>query len=113
MKLPFRVQFILAPFIIVILLAGLIAYTLYELSNINRENKITRHWEVLTNRIQASIDSANRVNKVIGEMKSANNIQQEDNYFDYIEQTKILSNGLLDINLLSRSEEHTSELQSH
>ncbi len=102
MKLSFRFQFILAPFIIVIILACLIVYTLYELSNINRENKITRRWEVLTNRIQASIASANRVNKVIGEMKNANNTQQDDNYFDYIEQTKILSNSLLDVNLLSQ-----------
>ncbi|MBI3774374.1 MAG: hypothetical protein HY273_02265 [Gammaproteobacteria bacterium] len=42
MRLPFRTQFLLAPAVIILLLTGLVAYLLFELPNIRRENETTK-----------------------------------------------------------------------
>ena len=102
MKLPFRYQFILAPFVIVVLLACLVAYTLFELANINHENEVTRQWELVTDRIQTSITGAIRLNKVIDELSSAKDIEQDEQFFSYLEQTRIVSDSLLDPTLLGQ-----------
>ena len=102
MKLPFRYQFILAPFIIVALLACLVAYTLLELSTINQNNEINRQWEILTDRIQTAIASANRLNRVISELSSSRDIQQDDQFFNFLEQAAVLSDSMLDPTLLEQ-----------
>ena len=58
MQLPFRYQFLLAPAVIILLLAGLVAYTLVELPRINRENEIPRQWELALDRARVML--ANR-----------------------------------------------------
>jgi len=104
MKLSFRYQFILAPFIIVILLACLVAYTLFELSRINNENEVTRQWEMLTDNIQAVIASATRLNKVITELSSDQAIQQDEQFFIFLEQAGILADGFQNSHLLGQLE---------
>ncbi|WP_126454996.1 sensor histidine kinase [Sulfuriflexus mobilis] len=93
MKLPFRYQFILAPFIIVVLLACLVAYTLLELSYINKANEITRQWAIISDRAQTAISSARQLNTIIREL-SSEDIQQDEQFFSYLEQTRILSDSL-------------------
>jgi signal transduction histidine kinase len=102
MKLPFRYQFNLAPFTIVALLACLVAYTLFELSTISQNNEVNRQWEILTDRIQTAIASANRLNSVIAELSSSQDIQQDEHFFNFLEQTGILSDSLLDPVLLEQ-----------
>lgn len=94
MKLPFKYQFILAPFSIVVLLACMVAYTLFELSNINRANDITRQWEIVSDRALAAIASARSLNRVIHELSTAQDIQQDEHFFSYLEQARILSDSL-------------------
>lgn len=100
MKLPFRYQFILAPFTIVLLLAGLVAYTLIELSNINHEHEITRQWAIVTDRIQTAISTAVRLKQVIDGLLTTQDVQEDDHFFDYLEQTGILAGTLSDPLLL-------------
>ena len=102
MKLSFSYQFILAPFVTVIILAGLVAYTLFELANINRENDIARQREILTDSIQGAIVSATRLDKVIHALQSTQEIEQDDLFFSYLEQSRILSDSLLNPNLLGQ-----------
>jgi signal transduction histidine kinase len=102
MKLPFRYQFILAPVIISVLLAGLVAFTLYELSNINRENNTARHWEILTDKIQTAIASATHLNTIIEEISSLETLEDDDLFFAYLEHSKILSESLTDPYLISQ-----------
>lgn len=102
MKLPFNYQFILTPFVIVVLLACLVGYTLIELSKINKENEITRQWEILTDRIQIAIASTNRLKSVTRELANAQDIREHEHFFNYLEQTAILSDSLLDAMLLEQ-----------
>jgi len=102
MKLPFRYQFILAPFIIVALLACLVAYTLFELSTINKNNDVIRQWEILIDRIQTAMVSANRLKSVMGELSASSDIQQNEYFFTYLEQASVLSDSLLDPTLLEQ-----------
>jgi len=102
MILPFRYQFILAPSIVVVLLACLVAYTLFELSKIYDENEATKNWEILTDRIQIAIAGAHRLNNTIDELASIQDLQQDDNFFDYLEQTSIVADSLSNPVLLAQ-----------
>jgi len=102
MRLSFRHQFILTPLIIIIILAGLVAYTILELNNINRENNIVRHLELLTDNIQTTILTATRLNKTIHSLSSTQDIEQDDLFFNFIEQAQILHNNLNNPHLLKK-----------
>lgn len=106
MKIPFRYQFILAPLVIVVILAGLIAYTLYVLAEINHQSKVTRHWEILTDQVHTSINSAGKLRTTIASMLDSKNgsseHDQEDQFFTYLEQARIFSDSVLDPNLLDQ-----------
>ena len=102
MKLPFRYQFILAPVIISVLLAGLVAFTLFEISNINRENNTAKHWEILTDKIQTAIASATHLHTIIEDISSLKTLEDDDLFFAYLEHSKILSESLTDAYLLSQ-----------
>lgn len=102
MKLPFHYQFILAPIIIITLLICLVAYTLVQLSKINQENEVSRQWEILTDHIQTAIASANRLNNVIHELSLTQSLQENENFFSYLEQTGILTDNLYDPALLEQ-----------
>ncbi len=94
MKLPFRYQFVLAPLIITLLLACLVTYTLIEFSNIKQGNKETRRWEVLTNLVHTSINSAIQLNTIAQELQTKNKTEEDDDFFNYLEHANILSNSL-------------------
>jgi len=96
MNLTFRYQFILTPAVIVVILGCLVAYTLFELADINQDNETTRQWEVLTDRIQTAIASANRLNSVIDKLPASPDLQQDEQLFTYLEQSNILADSLLD-----------------
>jgi len=96
MKLSFRYQFTLAPLVVVILLACLVAYTLFELSKINDENKLVRDSEFLSDRIQMSISSANHIRRMIVEFSTVPQMQEHELFFNYLEQIGILSDSLRD-----------------
>ena len=100
MHLPFRYQFILAPSITVILLAILVAYTSYELSQIYDENEVTVYWEIQHDDIQTAIATINSLNKTIPTLSKQNPTQDDDTFFTYLEQSQILSDRLQDENLL-------------
>lgn len=102
MKLPFRYQFILAPLLIVVMLAALVAYTLFELTNINQANEVTRQWELVADRSQAALADITRLNQVVHELNSKQLLQQDDNFFTYLEQTRILADDLIDPYLLGQ-----------
>lgn len=104
MKLSFRYQFILAPFTIVVILACLIAYTLFALTKINNENEVTRQWEILTDSIQAMISSATQLDKVVDKLSSVQDIQQDEYFFIYLEQAGILADSFQNSHLLGRLE---------
>lgn len=88
MRLPFHYQFLLAPMLIILLLAGLVAYTLNELPRINRENDITRQWELATDRSLIMIATAGNIDQLALRMAATPN-KREELLFDYIEQTQI------------------------
>lgn len=100
MRLAFRYQFILAPSIIVFLLACLVAYTSYELSRIYDENEITVYWEILQDDIQTAIVTSKTLNNTISNLSSEQSPQQDDVFFAYLEQSQIISDRLQDENLL-------------
>lgn len=100
MRLPFRYQFVLAPVIIAILLALLVAYTFVELAGINRANDATRRWEVVTDRIQVAIAGAIRLKQITQKLSSIKDLKEHDDYFDYVEKTERLSNNLVNQYLL-------------
>jgi len=102
MKLPFRYQFTLAPFIVVAVLAVLVAYTLFEISNINANNEAMRQWQILGDRMQTTISTAALVTRLTQEMSLASDIQQDERFLNYLEQIWILADNLLDQNLLSQ-----------
>ena len=68
MRLSFRYQFLLAPTAIILLLAGLVAYTLVELPRINRENDIPRLLELTHDRVLIMIATANLLDQLTQRM---------------------------------------------
>ncbi|MDH5407949.1 MAG: histidine kinase [Gammaproteobacteria bacterium] len=96
MKLAFKHQFILAPLVVVVLLVCLVGYALFELANISRKNEVTRYWELLTDDVQSVIVAANRLNNVIGEMSKGGDAHQDEQFFSYLEQARIVSGILLE-----------------
>jgi len=102
MKLPFRYQFILAPSITVILLACLVAYTSYALSRIYNENAATVYWEIVNDNIKTAIATANSLNKTINKLNEEQPLQQDDNFFRYLEQSHALFDNLYAQNLIEQ-----------
>jgi len=102
MKLPFRYQFILTPSITVILLACLVAYTSFELSRIYNQNQATVYWEIVNDNVQTAIATTNSLNKTISKISNEQSLQQDDNFFRYLELSQILTDNLYDQNLLDQ-----------
>jgi len=95
MRLPFRYQFILSPALIVILLAVLVGYTLLELSRINDENETRNYWELLHDNIQSSIAAGISLQKTVNRLSTEASPQQDEQFFNYLEQSQRLSDILL------------------
>lgn len=104
MQLPFRYQFLLAPAAIILLLAGLVAYTLVELPRTNRENEIPRQWELATDRALVMIASASHLDQLAQRMAAAPS-KRDELLFDYIEQTQIYLDNAQHPELLARAPE--------
>lgn len=107
-QLSFRSQFILAPFIIIALLAALVVYTLMEISNINRSNEAARLWEIASDRVHTAAAGSTRLQQILQSISSARDFQQDDHYFDYLEQSRLLADSLLDPIFFTRA---SAELQ--
>lgn len=89
MRLSFRTQYLLAPAAIILLLTGLVAYLLFELPNIRRENEMTKQWELVTDRVQVLIAVATRLDNLAKELSVAAAGKRDDVLFEYIEQAQI------------------------
>lgn len=94
MKLPFRYQFALAPALIVTLMAGLVFYTLNELSYIRQENKQTVRWEVLTDRIQNAIANLTLLDHIALDFHEQALSKDDERLFNFLDQTMIFSSSL-------------------
>ncbi len=105
MRLPFRYQFLLAPAAIILLLTGLVAYLLFELPNISRENEMTKQWEVVTDRVQVLIAVATRLDQIAQAMSVAAPGKRDALLFDYIEQAQIYLENIHYPELLARAPE--------
>ncbi len=103
MRLPFRYQFLLAPAVIILLLTGLVAYTLFELPTIRRENETTRQWELVTDRVQVLIAVATRLDHLAEEMAAATPARRDEMLFEYIEQAQIYLENIQLPELLERT----------
>jgi len=104
MRLPFHYQFLLAPAFIILLLAGLVAYTLFELPRINRENEIPQQWEIVTDRALIMIATASHLDQLAQRM-AVMPAKRDEILFDYIEQTQIYLDNAQHPELLARSPE--------
>jgi len=96
MKLPFRLQFLLAPTITVIILFLLVAYTLVELSKIYDVNEGNKNWEVITDKMQITVASISRLATIARDIAGEKNIADDEQYFRYLEQTNIVYDNLFD-----------------
>lgn len=105
MHIPFRYQFILSPAVIILLLTGLVAYTLFELPHIRRESETTRQWELVTDRVQVLIAVATRLDHLAMEMAAAPAGTRDEMLFEYIEQTQIYLDNIQLPELLERAPE--------
>lgn len=109
MRLPFRYQFLLAPAVIILLLTGLVAYLLFELPHIRRENEMTKQWELVTDRVQVLIAVATRLDQIAQEMSVMSMgvpVQRDELMFDYIEQAQIYLENIRYPELLERAPEN-------
>lgn len=102
MKLPFRYQFVLAPSLIVVILAALVAYTLVELANINQANEVTRQWELVSDRSQSALADISRLEQIIHDLNSKQQLQEDDHFFNYLEQTRIVADDFSDTYLIGQ-----------
>lgn len=109
MHLPFRYQFLLAPAVIIMLLAGLVTYTLVELPRINREHGIPRQWELAMDRALVTIATADNLDRLTRKM-IATPIERNALLFDYIEQTQIYMENALHPELLAHAPEDIRKL---
>lgn len=103
MRLPFRTQFLLAPAVIILLLTGLVAYLLFELPNIRRENEMTKQWELVTDRVQVLIAVATHLDKLAQDMSVGTTAQRDQLMLEYIEQAQIYLENVQLSELLERT----------
>lgn len=109
MRLPFHYQFLLAPSLIILLLSGLVAYTLFELPRINRENEIPRQWELATDRALVMTATASHLDRLTQHMIATPG-KRDEFLFDYIEQTQIYLDNARHSDLLVRAPEDIREI---
>ena len=109
MQLAFRYQFLLAPAVIIFLLAGLVAYTLVELPRINRENETPRQWELALDRARVMLASASQLDQLALRM-AATPEKRDELLFDYIEQAQIYLDHAQHPELLARAPEDLRQI---
>lgn len=99
-RLPFAHQFALAPGIIILLLTGLIVFTLFDLRRISDENEAIRQWGRINDRLQIALAAGQRLDRIAEQMVLKENAR-DDLGFNYLEQSRIFSENALHGEVLS------------
>ena len=107
--LTIRTHISIAPIVVVILLFGLVAYTLHQVGIIRDENESIRQWSRITDRLYVAIAAGNRLSLLAHKLTAPNGADVDDLHFDYLEQSRIFSDNILYPQCVNKMTESTRE----
>lgn len=96
-KLAFKYQIALGPSLIVMILIGLIWFSLDQFGEIRAQNETIRKWGRITDRLHIAIGSGQRMLSIAEQLRVPQNgdTDAEDLQFTYLEQSRIFSDTVL------------------
>lgn len=101
-KLPFTYQISAGPAAIVLVLSGLISFTLGQWDQVHSQNDVVRHWGRLKDRLHLAIGAGREMRAVANQLRSGKPADEDDLHFIYLEQYQVLSSNLLDPEILEK-----------
>jgi len=107
--LPIITHISIAPVTVVVLLFGLVAYTLHQVGVIREENENIRQWARITDRLYVAIAAGNRMSVLAHKLLSPEGADVDDLHFDYLEQSRIFSESILYPQCVNKMSEATRE----
>lgn len=94
-KLAFKYQIALGPALIVMILIGLIWFSLDQFGEIRAQNETIRKWGRITDRLHIAIGSGQRMLSIAEQLSIPERNDAEDLQFTYLEQSRIFSDNVL------------------
>ena len=93
--MPLKYQILISPLVVILVLIGLVWFTLAYYANIRLENENVRQWGRITDRMQIAISAGQRMESIAHKMISASTDESDDLQFNYLEQYRIFSESVL------------------
>jgi len=101
-NLPLKSQILLAPAVTIVLIMGLIGFTLAKLLDIKQQNEAVRDWVLVCSHTQSAITAGQRMDELAARMRTARLDVDDDLHFSYLEHSRALQDHLRAADLFSR-----------
>ncbi len=93
--MPLKLQILVTPAVMIVILFGLVSYTLHHHYLLHEDNETIRRWGRITDRMHIAIAAAQRMQNIAHDMVSAESGQMDDLHFNYLEQDRIFADSIL------------------
>lgn len=105
--LPLKYKLILAPAVIIVPVIFVIFLMLYYLDVIGRQNDTVRDWAHTTDQIRIAITSSEQLKTIVDKLSYTKASENEELYFNYIEQSRVLEDAINNPVLLGKIQSET------
>jgi len=89
-NLPLKSQIVLAPAVTIVLIMGLIGFTLAKLLDIKQQNESVREWVLVCTQAQGAITASQRMDDLAGQMRAGTLDADDELHFSYLEHSRML-----------------------
>ncbi len=90
-----KLQMLLAPGVVILLVFGLILFTLVKVSEIRSQNETVQEWVQVCSHSKQAIDASRRLEDLAARMRGASLQPDDDLHFNYLEESRALADHLL------------------
>lgn len=94
-KMPFKYQILVTPLSMIIMLSGLVWFSLANHGEIDEQNEIIRQWGRVTDRLHIAIGASERMLNIAKQLQAGSNKDADELSFSYLEQSRIFSDNVL------------------
>lgn len=106
-SLPLKYKLILAPAVIIIPVIFVIFLMLYYMNVIGQQNDTVREWAHTTDQLRIAITSSEQLKIITDKLHYAQSAENEELFFNYIEQSRILKESVTSTTLRNKIQNET------
>ena len=92
--MPLKYQILITPAAMILILCGLVWFTLDHYADIARQNEVIRQWGRITDRMHVAIAAAQRMQALAQKLQTSSDEARDEFDFSYLEQYRIFSDSV-------------------